>query len=421
MKIRRILCIAAVLCLLSGSAMADGEGYSYATYPPYTTPTPYSSYYGVPVNIMQNSARPYYWEVQQREGQPIAWCIENALDGVKATKMEFVGWNNEALDDIPDITFYFHDATVKDIWIRNGWDDPNYRDYARMGNLAVMVWMGEQSYGPVYPARIYNKYFNLQDNFDGTGIAEDFIDGYQRFSLPMKFEHVTKIEFYVRGWYEGQIQDAGHRYMLRIADIAFLPDSLINLYGSWIFDPYYNYYPYYPTATPAWTQVPIVTPAPAVTPVPNTGIQVLTKERLATRSGPGTNYTETGSYFQANTWVKAISAAYDNANGIWWVQVELEYLGLKRRIYTGVKRLQMSADQVMTEEAEGGAVLTRSVYAYYGPGNGYDMYPDKIPAWTSGTIWMRENLYALFEYYDAAQNLYRRVWVPESALQASNG
>ena len=40
MKIRRILCIAAVLCLLWSAAAADGYGY----------------YYGAPVNIMQQSA-----------------------------------------------------------------------------------------------------------------------------------------------------------------------------------------------------------------------------------------------------------------------------------------------------------------------------------------------------------------------------
>ena len=158
-----------------------------------------------------------------------------------------------------------------------------------------------------------------------------------------------------------------------------------------------------------------------MTPVPSTGLQVLTRERIPTRSGPGTNYTELGSYFQANTWVKAISAAYDNSNGIWWIQVELTYSGELRRVYTGVKRLYMSADQVPVEQAESGAVVTRSVYAYWGPGYGYARYGDRIPAGTSGTIWQREGAYAQFEFYDQSRQLLRRVWIPESALECSNG
>ena len=71
---------------------------------------------------------------------------------------------------------------------------------------------------------------------------------------------------------------------------------------------------------------------------PNAGIQVLTKERLATRSGPGTDYTELGSYFQQGTWVRALSAAYDSKNGIWWIQVELTYAGKLRSETAGDER-----------------------------------------------------------------------------------
>ncbi len=119
--------------------------------------------------------------------------------------------------------------------------------------------------------------------------------------------------------------------------------------------------------------------------------------------------------------MKAISSAYDSRNQIWWIQVELTYNGELRRVYTGVKRLNMAADQVPAEQAEGGATLTRSVYAYWGPGYGYSMYGEVIPAGTSGTVYAREGYYAQFEFYDEASQVIRRVWVPESALQSSNG
>ena len=96
--------------------------------------------------------------------------------------------------------------------------------------------------------------------------------------------------------------------------------------------------------------------------------------------------------------------------------MELTYNGELRRVYTGVKRLQMMADQVPIEEEQGGAVVTRSVYGYWGPGYGYSMYGDRIPAGTTGTIWQREGSYAQFEYFDEAQQAYRRVWIPENAL-----
>ena len=45
----------------------------------------------------------------------------------------------------------------------------------------------------------------------------------------------------------------------------------------------------------------------------------------------------------------------------------------------------------------------------------------QIPAGTSGEIWMTEDNYALFEFYDTATSAWRRVWVPLDALESSNG
>ena len=66
-------------------------------------------------------------------------------------------------------------------------------------------------------------------------------------------------------------------------------------------------------------------------------------------------------------------------------------------------------------------MLSRSVYAYWGPGYGYAMYEKQVPAGTEGTIWAIEGSYAQFEYYDEEAQMLRRVWVPESALESGNG
>lgn len=405
MTIRKILCMAAALCLLWTAAAADGYGYNYN--------------YGAPVNLMQYSAVPYHWEIQPRNsGDEMTWRVQNLLDGVRSSAMEHTCWNNESLDDVPEISFYFTNATIKDLWIRNAYDttDEQYNQFARPYYVGVTVWVGNTQ-DPGDP-----KYFRIPDVWDSTLLSGESYDGYRCLSLPQRYENVTRVDLWIKGWHKG---DDAYRskYIMHISDLAFLPDTITRLYGTWIFDPAngsggsynYNNNAYWnPTPTLVPTAVP--TANPYQTAAPFAGVQVLTKERLATRSGPGTNYTGSGSYFQAGTWVKALSAAYDSTNEIWWVQVELTYSGELRRVYTGVKRLQMMADQVPIEEEQGGAVVTRSVYGYWGPGYGYSMYGDRIPAGTTGTIWQREGSYAQFEYFDEAQQAYRRVWVPENAL-----
>ena len=390
MKLRKAICIAAaisILCALCPMAAADG--------------------YSTPVNIMQYSVRPLIWEAQPRDnGDEMTWYISNLFDGYRETRMEHVCWNNESLDDIPEITFYFGGATIRDIWIRNGYDnnDELYLQYARPYRIEIAVWVGneEEPRGQY----VFNK---LPDSWDASVNNGEYIDGYRCLSLPHTFSNVTRIGLFIKGWHKGE-EEYRTKYIMQISDLAFLADWP----GSGGYNPGYDPY-YYPTAVP--TLVPTLTPVPLITEAPFSGLQVITKERLSTRSGPGTDYTEAGSYFQSGTWVRAITSAYDRGNGIWWVQVELSYNGELRRVYTGVKRLQMAADQVPIEETEeGSAVVTRSVYPYWGPGYGYTMYGEKIPAGTAGTVWQRENLYAQFEYRDGSGQL-RRVWVPENALE----
>ena len=404
MTIRRVLCIAAVFCLLWTAAAADGNGYG-------------NSYnYGTPVNIMQQSARPYHWESQIRNnGSEMTFKVDQMLDGYRQTWMEHVCWNNESLDEIPEITFYFANATIKDIWMRNAYDstDALYNQLARPYFIQIAVWVANEE----IPRGTYT--FKLSDFWDSTLVNGECYDGYRLLSLPQKFENVTKIGLFIKGWHAGDEAYRSTRYILHISDMAFLPDSLGNLYGSWIYDQSYNGGGYYWTPVPTLVPVPVATPTPqpAVTPAPFTGLIVTTKERLATRSGPGTNYTETGSYFQQGVSVKAISSAYDQSNSIWWVQVELSYNGEMRRVYTGVKRLEMAATDVPVEEVECEATVIRSVYGYWGPGYGYSMYGSRIPAGTTGTVWRREAAYAQFEYFDTSVQQFRRVWVPENALE----
>lgn len=64
-----------------------------------------------------------------------------------------------------------------------------------------------------------------------------------------------------------------------------------------------------------------------------------TIDRLSTRSGPGTTYSETGSYNNTkNTWVEVSCRAWDSRNEIWWVQVHIG----NQWLWTGYKRFDSS-------------------------------------------------------------------------------
>ena len=400
MKNKRILCLAAIFCLLLSSAAADGQSYGYFT----------------PANIIEKAVMPYSWTTQEPEETA---NIKYLLDGNRNTGFRHVCWDGLARDEIPEISFYFSGATIKDIWIRNGWESARYpyTDHARLSVIRVVVWVGDQSYGSYR--------YDLEDTNDPYIYSRNMYDGYQRLSLPQKFENVTQVDIYIKGWaYHGDI----YTYVSYMSDMLFMPDALDTLYGgSWIYDGSSSSGWVQPTRAPAPTQAPaptwapVPTAVPQVTTTPFTGLNVTTNQRLATRSGPGTNYTEAGSYFQAGATVRAISSSYDSRNGIWWIQVELTYNGEQRRVYTGVKRLNIRAEDVPAEESQGNAVLVRSVYAYWGPGYGYAMYKNAIPAGTSGEIFGQEGAYSQFEYYDAENQLYRRVWVPSGALELGNG
>lgn len=140
-------------------------------------------------------------------------------------------------------------------------------------------------------------------------------------------------------------------------------------------------------------------------------VRVESKMRIATRSGPGTDYTELGSYYQAGYEVTAISRAYDSRNGIWWIQVEFTYQKELIRVYTGHKRLDMSLYAVPEEGSLGWYTVTGDAYAWYGPGSDYKMQDFLIPGGTTGEIITEENGFVQFEYTDHSRSLKRRVWL----------
>jgi len=111
-------------------------------------------------------------------------------------------------------------------------------------------------------------------------------------------------------------------------------------------------------------------------------ISVRLIEDLATRSGPGTQYTGCGSYRMKGQYVKALSRGYDRG-GVMWVEIEFSYGGGVRRAWTGAKRLDISERQLYSlPEGDpayslGVGTVTGRISPRFGPGTIYAPYGDR--------------------------------------------
>ncbi len=266
-------------------------------------------------------------------------------------------------------------ATVSDIWLRNGdyagADSYDCFDLATTLRVTVYSLQNGQSAATAYR-------YAMDPTYDPYSVTEGWYEGYQRIALPQRFENVTFIALMVeeaRGGYAQMNQTA-------------FTDVIVTSGGT----------------------VSVPTAAPTV----SSRVPGVLKMRLATRTGPSTNYTEPGSFHSKGYELDVISQAYDNRNGIWWVQVEFEYKSEKMRAYTGLKRVDVNLERVPVEECLGSVWMTREVpNPWYGPGYDYRKHNKPVPNGMQCLVYGRENGWLLVEYYDEARALYRRVWVPQ--------
>ena len=147
------------------------------------------------------------------------------------------------------------------------------------------------------------------------------------------------------------------------------------------------------------------------------GIQAELIEDLATRSGPSTQYTGCGSYKMKGQYVTVLSRAFDNG-GVQWAQVEISYGGATRRMYTGVKRLNLSNRELsMIREEDmnfflGYGVINGRVNPKWGPGSYYATYTDRT--FYDGdevAVINIENGYYQVECYHTSGEIFR-CWIP---------
>lgn len=141
------------------------------------------------------------------------------------------------------------------------------------------------------------------------------------------------------------------------------------------------------------------------------------KQRMATRTGPATEYPEPGTFLSEGDKVQIISVAFDE-NNVPWVQVDLTYGKKHIRAYTGLKRFSdVDVNKIPREfNYQNDATLKETVTPLCGPGTNYSSYSFSMKAGRTVSIIDFENNYAMCDFYSKSDGKWNRVWIPISSL-----
>ncbi len=373
------------------------------------------------------------------------------------------------------LTLNLYGDTVGEIWLRSGhcYSQNYFNHYDRPEIVKVTVYYRANQYTTSSDSYRYR----LSDAYRPSTVSSGWNDGYQRLLLPKAYQGVTKIELTIESAVTGSgytgsptltdiIVARGHHatatpkanatrtpkpYVVYVTATPkpYDPDDYVEFITPVpkpddTEDDYVEYLT--PAPRPDDTEdddVAYITPAPRpteplvelITPVPrpteeprypsSIGIIGQLKERIATRSGPGTWYDEPGSFFGKGDYVSVITKAWDEENGIWWFQVEFQYDGEWYRAYTPASRIDLNPGSIPSEDADIMNPDSRRVLydqrVYFGPGEEYKMY--KVSMLYEGSkadlIYAEElngEIWALVHYFDYATDEDRRGWVPMEAL-----
>jgi len=310
---------------------------------------------------------------------PGRWVPENAADGDESTCWQFSA--KKGLKGKSWILLNLPGETVDEIWFKNGFWAVNekgkdqYPINARLKAVkAEFCYTGENTF---------------RDSVELT-LKDESRNGWQRFSVGHR-EKVARVRIAVVSVYKG----SAFPNDVCLSEVMAVQTAAAD------------------TATPAGEQkaATVYESRPEIT-----GCGLLMK--LSTRSGPGTQYAEPGTFF-GNNWknqtVKVMKKSYDG--GSWWVQVDFRNGSKKSyRVWTGVKRVDVDLNKVKEEAAMGSCDVKATSDTWYGPGGNYARAKRSIPETAYGIVYQIENGYADVEYLCYESGAQGRLWVPQSAI-----
>ncbi len=314
----------------------------------------------------------------QKASDPLIWQPANAADGDESTCWQFSSKAKGTLGNTWLALDIGSAQTVDALWFKNGFwaystsGSDQYVINARpKGIRAEFLYNGSASYAD--PVEL-----TLQDDKARTG--------WQRFDVG-HHENVIGVRLWVLSSYKGSKYEN---------DVCLSEVMLVQ------------------NAPAATALQPQATNVPTVYGSSSNAASAKLKMRLSTRSGPGTQYSETGSYFNDN-WqtvtVQVLAKEWDSYNDIWWVLVDFTAEGARHRVWTGQKRVDVNVDSLREYYSSGQGTVS-ATDTRQGPGSNYAKGP-RITHWEDVVAYGRENGYVEVEYYSDDYNTVYRAWVPE--------
>ena len=146
-------------------------------------------------------------------------------------------------------------------------------------------------------------------------------------------------------------------------------------------------------------------PAPASVPA-------RLNQKMATRSGPGTKYTEELGALPQSTQIVVINCV--TTNGTPWCLVEFKKDGKLMRCYTGLKRIDTSADLPEGSVDYDKDTVAKTTTVYYGPGTHYAERKGSVSKGEEMRVFEVEGDWALVEYKHGGK--WQRGYIPVSTL-----
>ena len=309
---------------------------------------------------------------------PSRWLPDNAVDGDESTCWQFSA--KKGLKGKSWLALEIGSSRdVDEIWFKNGfwaYNDKGGDQYginARLKGVQVAFrYSGESSY---------------RDDVQLT-LKDESRNGWQRFSLG-HHTGVAAVRVAVLSSYKGS------HYA---NDVCLSEVMLVQQASSSI-----------AKAAQAEKEATVYASNPAVS-----GASL--KMKLATRSGPTTEYDEPGTFF-INDWeeqtVKVLGKSWDGS--IWWVLVDFSNHGkASYRVWTGLKRVDVDIDKLKEIKAIGQGFVGPTSQTYRGPGGKYAKANIRIHNWIEVRIYDRENGYVEIGFRDGKKAF--RLWVPEAAV-----